>query len=87
MGGSAPAVLNAANEVAVARFLERRIGFTEIPRLIEAVLARSDHGELHTLADVLEADRDARARTDGYLGATANVAGASAETPARLLSS
>ena len=87
MGGSAPAVLNAANEVAVARFLERRIAFTEIPKLIETVLARSDPGELHSLEDVLEADRDARARADGYLGTAANVADPGAEVAARLISS
>jgi 1-deoxy-D-xylulose-5-phosphate reductoisomerase len=87
MGGSAPAVLNAANEVAVARFLEQRIGFTEIPKLIEAVLARSNPGELHSLADVLEADRDARARADRYLNTSANAADPSAEVAARLISS
>ena len=59
-GGSAAAVLNAANEVAVARFLSGDIGFTDIPRLIEAVLARSENRPLETLDDVLAADHSAR---------------------------
>ncbi|HYC48413.1 MAG TPA: 1-deoxy-D-xylulose-5-phosphate reductoisomerase [Burkholderiales bacterium] len=61
-GGAAPAVLNAANEVAVARFLAGEIGFTEIPRLIEAVLEHGHAATLRTLDDVLEADRAARER-------------------------
>jgi 1-deoxy-D-xylulose-5-phosphate reductoisomerase len=59
-GGSAPAVLNAANEVAVERFLAGAIRFTEIAELIEAVLGRCAHGALENLEDVLEADRAAR---------------------------
>jgi 1-deoxy-D-xylulose-5-phosphate reductoisomerase len=60
-GGWAPAVLNAANEIAVERFLSGALGFTEIPQLIEAVLARCETGRVESLADVLEADRAARA--------------------------
>lgn len=60
-GGWAPAVLNAANEVAVARFLAGEIGFTDIPHLIQAVLARCERGVLKSLDDVMEADRAARA--------------------------
>ena len=59
-GGWAPAVLNAANEVAVARFLAGDIAFPEIPQLIQAVLARCETGRVETLDDVLEADRAAR---------------------------
>jgi 1-deoxy-D-xylulose-5-phosphate reductoisomerase len=59
-GGCAPAILNAANEVAVARFLAGDIGFTDIAPLIQAVLARCESGRVETLADVLEADRAAR---------------------------
>jgi 1-deoxy-D-xylulose-5-phosphate reductoisomerase len=66
-GGSASAVLNAANEVAVARFLAGDIGFTDIARLIAAVLARCEKRPLKTLDDVLEADRTARARADECL--------------------
>jgi 1-deoxy-D-xylulose-5-phosphate reductoisomerase len=59
-GGSTPAVLNAANEVAVARFLAGEIGYTEIPQLIQAVLARCAAGSIETLDDVLAADAAAR---------------------------
>src|SRR5690606_38471237 len=43
-GGAAPAALNAANEAAVALFLEGRIRFTDVPRLIEAALEAADAG-------------------------------------------
>lgn len=59
-GGTAPAVLNAANEAAVAAFLENRISFTAIPAIIERVLERIASVEPRTLADVQTADRDAR---------------------------
>jgi len=59
-GGCAPAVLNAANEVAVERFLSGKIGFTDIPQLIQAVLTRCERGAVDSLDDVLEADRAAR---------------------------
>ena len=60
-GGSAPAALNAANEVAVAAFLERKIGFTAIPEIIATTLDAVPVMALETLEDVLEADRQARA--------------------------
>jgi 1-deoxy-D-xylulose-5-phosphate reductoisomerase len=60
-GGTAPALMNAANEVAVAAFLERKISFLAIPRLIEEVLAALPAQPVRTLEDVLEADRAARA--------------------------
>ncbi|HEX2831140.1 MAG TPA: 1-deoxy-D-xylulose-5-phosphate reductoisomerase [Burkholderiales bacterium] len=66
-GGAAPAVLNAANEVAVANFLAGAMGFTEIPRMIEAVLERCPAGAVATLADVLAADRDARHCAERWL--------------------
>ncbi len=59
-GGTVPALLNAANEVAVAAFLERRIAFLDIPRLIETVLGSIPRSEVHTLHDVLDADAAAR---------------------------
>jgi 1-deoxy-D-xylulose-5-phosphate reductoisomerase len=59
-GGTAPAVLNAANEVAVEAFLEQRLGFTAIPRLICAVLDRHEVIAADTLAAVLAADAAAR---------------------------
>lgn len=63
-GGSASAVLNAANEVAVAAYLAHDIGFMDIPRLIEQVLAQTALVQADTLAD-LEAV-DAQARHDAH---------------------
>jgi 1-deoxy-D-xylulose-5-phosphate reductoisomerase len=64
-GGSAPTTLNAANEVAVDAFLERRIGFTAIAGVIAEVMDRLPAGEeLESLATVLAADRRARAAAE-----------------------
>jgi 1-deoxy-D-xylulose-5-phosphate reductoisomerase len=60
-GGTVPALLNAANEVAVAAFLDRKIAFLDIPRLIESVLASVARQEVNALQDVLDADAAARA--------------------------
>jgi 1-deoxy-D-xylulose-5-phosphate reductoisomerase len=60
-GGTAPTVLNAANEVAVAAFLEERVGFMDIPRVVEASLAAVAAEPATTLAAVEDADRRARA--------------------------
>jgi 1-deoxy-D-xylulose-5-phosphate reductoisomerase len=59
-GGAAPAVFNAANEAAVALFLEGRIGFADIPRSIAAALDAAAHLPAATRDDVLAADREAR---------------------------
>jgi 1-deoxy-D-xylulose-5-phosphate reductoisomerase len=59
-GGSAPAVLNAADEVAVAAFLQERIGFTSIPRIVELALEQVEHREIETVDDVIEVDQEAR---------------------------
>jgi len=55
-GGSAPAILNAANEVAVASFLERSLSFDGIARVCAEALARSPARPIATLDDALEAD-------------------------------
>ena len=68
-GGTAPAVLNAANEVAVASFLAGAAGFRQIPALIEAVLSDVRCGPVDALEDVLAADRAAREKADGWLRA------------------
>jgi 1-deoxy-D-xylulose-5-phosphate reductoisomerase len=60
-GGSAPTVLNAANEVAVHSFLESRIGFLDITGIVEDTLAQTTSASLNTLDDVHAADDDARA--------------------------
>ena len=59
-GGAKTVALNAADEVAVAAFLEGSIGFNEIPRIIEDVLAATSSGKLESIAKVLEADAEAR---------------------------
>ena len=58
--GTAPAVLNAANEVAVAAFLDKQISFLSIPRVIEAVLDALPVSMVSCLDDVLGADAEAR---------------------------
>ncbi len=59
-GGTAPAILNAANEIAVQAFLEERIRFIDIPRLIESALEQVTAREVTALSDVVEADAAAR---------------------------
>ena len=60
-GGGRPAILNAANEVAVAAFLDRRIGFLEIAAIVSDVLDRFDPPEPQTIDAVLAIDTEARA--------------------------
>jgi 1-deoxy-D-xylulose-5-phosphate reductoisomerase len=59
-GGSMPAVLNAANEVAVQAFLDGEIGFTAIPKIIGRVMDQLPKTPLASLDDVLAADQAAR---------------------------
>jgi 1-deoxy-D-xylulose-5-phosphate reductoisomerase len=59
-GGTAPAVLNAANEVAVQAFLDRRLNFTGIAAVIDKVLQHLDSSPVKALGDVLDADAAAR---------------------------
>jgi len=56
-GGTAPAVLNASNEVAVILFLERKIKFSDIPRIIEEALSRHRVQSKPTIEDIIAADR------------------------------
>jgi 1-deoxy-D-xylulose-5-phosphate reductoisomerase len=58
--GSAPAVLNAANEVAVASFLEGGIKFPDIVRLVETALEQNDRPAPQSIEDVFEIDQDVR---------------------------
>jgi 1-deoxy-D-xylulose-5-phosphate reductoisomerase len=55
-GGPMPTVLNAANEVAVAAFLNHEIGFTDIPRVIGDTLASADARPLDSLTDIFDVD-------------------------------
>jgi 1-deoxy-D-xylulose-5-phosphate reductoisomerase len=61
-GGTSPATLNAANEIAVTAFLERRLPFLAITAVIEAVMDEAQASPLATLDDVLDADAAARRR-------------------------
>jgi len=59
-GGAHPVALNAADEVAVAAFLEGQIRFDEIPRVIEDVLSATKTGKMESIKQVLETDLEAR---------------------------
>ncbi|MCL4079591.1 1-deoxy-D-xylulose-5-phosphate reductoisomerase [Coriobacteriia bacterium Es71-Z0120] len=66
-GGTMPAAMNAANEVAVAAFLERRIGFSDIPRVIETVMERHEPFRASTVDEVEAVDAWARTQAAGIL--------------------
>jgi 1-deoxy-D-xylulose-5-phosphate reductoisomerase len=66
-GGSRPASLNAANEVAVAAFLGGELNFAQIPAVIESVMASTSGGDIRDLDDVLAADAEARARASSHI--------------------
>jgi 1-deoxy-D-xylulose-5-phosphate reductoisomerase len=70
-GGVAPAIYNAANEVAVAAFLERRIPFLAIPRLVEHTLSALSNFEPVDLPAVLALDRESRQVASAHLSALA----------------
>jgi 1-deoxy-D-xylulose-5-phosphate reductoisomerase len=59
-GGTAPAVLNAANEVAVSAFLDGKLPYTSIPQVIERAMRQAPAVPADSLGTVLEADRSAR---------------------------
>jgi 1-deoxy-D-xylulose-5-phosphate reductoisomerase len=59
-GGTAPALLNAANEIAVQAFLERRIGFRDIDRVVRQVMDENPHGAASSIEAVLAQDACAR---------------------------
>jgi 1-deoxy-D-xylulose-5-phosphate reductoisomerase len=66
-GGAAPIILNAANEEAVSSFLARRIGFLDIIRTIEEALTRMDATSPHSIAEVIDIDRKARAMAQSLM--------------------
>jgi 1-deoxy-D-xylulose-5-phosphate reductoisomerase len=76
-GGTAPVVLNAANEIAVAAFLDRQIGFTNIPRVVEAAMDRLPAQPVVSedaavgLAHVLDIDRQARDTASAHIATLA----------------
>jgi 1-deoxy-D-xylulose-5-phosphate reductoisomerase len=67
VGGAKTIALNAADEVAVAAFLEHRIGFQDIPLIIEAVLGETESLKPESINRVLELDAEARARAKDVL--------------------
>lgn len=66
-GGDAPCVLNAANEVAVAAFLQQKIGFCDIASLVEQVLSQADLQGSHNIEQLLQKDAWARHSAKQYL--------------------
>jgi 1-deoxy-D-xylulose-5-phosphate reductoisomerase len=68
-GGTAPALLNAANEVAVQAFLDERIGFRQIDRVIARVMDEVEHGAATSIGQVMEQDARARRAAETALGA------------------
>jgi 1-deoxy-D-xylulose-5-phosphate reductoisomerase len=69
-GGASPIVLNAANEVAVARFLAGQIGFTEIVGTVGDALAAADYPPPRSIEDVLQIDRATRTRVEAAMKAS-----------------
>jgi 1-deoxy-D-xylulose-5-phosphate reductoisomerase len=68
-GGTAPAAMNAANEEAVKAFMSRRIGFTDIPEVIERTLSAVDVRPVSGVDDVLAAESEARVFADRAIAA------------------
>ena len=66
-GGTAPCVMNAANEIAVAAFLQDQIRFTDIYRIIEKTMEQAPHVEHPTYDDYVASNADARARATALL--------------------
>jgi 1-deoxy-D-xylulose-5-phosphate reductoisomerase len=61
-GGALPCALNAADEIAVEAFLESRLRFSRIPRVIEEVMSQTAMVGLNSLDDVVECDQQSRQR-------------------------
>ncbi|HWO00622.1 MAG TPA: 1-deoxy-D-xylulose-5-phosphate reductoisomerase [Blastocatellia bacterium] len=74
-GGTMPAVMSAANEIAVAAFLDRSIKFMEIPRVIAETMERHDTRPCSSIEGVLEADRWARACAKSVIAGQASQVG------------
>ena len=66
-GGTAPCTMNAANEVAVAAFLQGRIGYSDIVRLIERALEQADFLPSPTVEDYTACDREVRGMVSAML--------------------
>jgi 1-deoxy-D-xylulose-5-phosphate reductoisomerase len=66
-GGAAPAILNAANEIAVAAFLEGKVGFLDIALIVEKVRSSYMAAQPASIEDVLAIDAEARVRAAGIV--------------------
>lgn len=66
-GGTAPAILNAANEIAVEAFLAEQIGFLDIPKVINTVLSSTDIEQVESIEHLVEVDKIARKSTQQWL--------------------
>ena len=66
-GGNIPCVVNAANEICVAAFLNDRIKFTEMPRLIERAMNEAQYILKPTLEDYLETDKEVRRMVEEWI--------------------
>jgi 1-deoxy-D-xylulose-5-phosphate reductoisomerase len=66
-GGTYPCVFNAANEVAVDAFLGERVGFLDLPELVEDALAQAEGAPVRDLEELVEVDAEARRLTEGRL--------------------
>ena len=67
-GGALPAVLNASNEVAVANFLSKNLGFYQITEIVESVVSDMEYAcQKHSLNEILECDKIARELTQKYI--------------------
>ena len=75
IGGTMPAVLNAANEIAVQAFLDNKIRLSDIPRLIESVMRKHQTQPASSLEAVLESDAQARRQAIEFLSVNASGAG------------
>jgi 1-deoxy-D-xylulose-5-phosphate reductoisomerase len=81
-GGAKTIALNAADEVAVAAFLDGALGFEDIPATIEAILAATPNHKPESIEQVLDLDADARRRTRHRIGEMAGVVGGITPHPA-----
>ena len=66
-GGAGPIILNAANEVAVAAFLQRQIGFADIAGAVERALETIDAQQPRSIADVIDIDREVREKAGEFM--------------------
>ena len=74
-GGTAPAILNAANEIAVASFLDNKLKFTDIPYVVEQTMEKLTSHSADTLEEILNADKEARDEAEQWVDLKVKQAG------------